>query len=230
MQRTKLAERTLPDYTLGEEICNTVTHAPGIAFGIVTLMLCTFAALKEGDTFRLIGACVYGISLTALYSMSTIYHASAPGISKKILQILDHCTIYFLIAGTYTPILLGPFMEYSSATAWTILAAVWSLCIIATVFTAIDLNGFRKLSMTCYIGTGWIIIIFLKPAIQSMTLAGFLYLLYGGIAYTIGAVFYSIGSKYHKRYMHSVFHVFVLLGSVLQFVAVYRYCILTTPQ
>lgn len=225
MGRTKLADRVLPDYTRGEEIANTVTHALGAVFGVTALVLCVLLAAGSGDPFRIVGASIYGASLTVLYAMSSVYHGLRPGMAKRVMQVIDHCTIYLLIAGTYTPIVLGPLREISAAIGWTVFGIVWGLSVFGSVFTAIDHNQYEKLSMACYIGIGWVIVFALKPTVQAITLKGFLYLLAGGIAYTVGAVFYGIGGKKGIRYMHSVFHVFVLIGSALQFVAIYGYCI-----
>lgn len=226
MPRTKLADRALPDYTKGEEIANMVTHIIGAAFGVVALVLCVVFAARRGDSYRIVGSSIYGASLILLYTMSSVYHGLKPNMGKKVMQVLDHCTIYFLIAGTYTPIVLGPIRDTSAVLGWTIFGIVWGLSVFATVFTAIDHNKYKKLSMACYIGIGWVIIFAIKPTIQAITLEGTLYLLAGGIAYTIGAVLYNIGGKQNKRYVHSVFHVFVLLGTALQFIAVFRFCIL----
>lgn len=226
MVRTKLTDRVLPDYTKGEEIANMVTHIIGAAFGVVALVLCVIFSAKRGDPYRIVGSAVYGASLIILYTMSSVYHGLRPNMGKKVLQVLDHSTIYFLIAGTYTPIVLGPIRENSTALGWTIFGVVWGLSAFATVFTAIDHNRYKKLSMICYIGIGWVIILAIKPTIQAITVLGMLYLIAGGVAYTVGAVLYSIAGKKNIRYMHSVFHVFVLLGAALQFITIFRFCVL----
>lgn len=225
-RRTRLRDRVLPDYTRGEEITNTVTHIVGGAFGIVVLVLCVvFAALRK-DPYRIIGASIYGASLVFLYTMSSVYHGLRTGTGKKVLQVLDHCTIYFLIGGTYTPVLFGPIHDSRPALSWIIFGIVWGVSCLAVVFTAIDHNKYAALSMICYLCIGWVIVFFSSETIESVGLSGFLWLLAGGIAYSIGALFYMLGGKMHMRYMHSVFHCFVLLGSILQFVAVFVYCIL----
>lgn len=226
MKRTKLADRVLPNYTKGEEITNMVTHIIGAVFGVVALVLCIVFAAKRGDSYRVVGSVIYGVSLILLYTMSSVYHGLKPNMGKKVMQVIDHCTIYFLIAGTYTPIVLGPIRNSSVVLGWTIFGIVWGASVLATVFTAIDHNKYRKLSMACYIGIGWVIIFAIKPTIQAITVEGVLLLLAGGIAYTIGAVLYSIGGKKNIRYMHSAFHIFVLIGTALQFIAVFRFCIL----
>ena len=224
--RTKLRDRLLPNYTRGEEIANMVTHIVGGAFGIVATVLCVVFSALRGDPFRVVASSIYGGSLIALYCMSSIYHGLHPNMGKKVMQVIDHCTIYFLIGGTYTPIVLGPIREMFPALGWVIFGLVWGISAAATVFTAIDHNKYKKLSMICYIGIGWIIIFAVYHTILAITLPGFLYILGGGIAYSIGAVLYVVGKKKQIKYMHSVFHVFVLLGTALQFIGVFVYCIL----
>ena len=137
------------------------------------------------------------------------------------MQVLDHCTIYFLIAGTYTPILLTAIRLVSPGWAWTIFGIVWGFAALATVFTAIDLKKYATFSMICYIGMGWCIVMAAKVTVEALALPGLLLLLAGGIAYTVGAVLYGLGKKH--RYMHAVFHLFVLAGSVLQFLCIFLY-------
>ena len=221
MKRTKLCHRLLPDYTKGEEIMNMVTHIAGGAVGLGALGLCLWRALARGDGYDLTGALIYGISMICLYALSSVYHGLIPSTGKKVLQILDHCTIYFLIAGTYTPIALSALRPAYPALGWGILAFEWALAALAITLTAIDLKKYNVFSMICYIGMGWAILPFLGPARQALTEPGFLLLLWGGIAYTLGAVLYGIGSK--KRWFHSVFHIFVVLGSLLQMLCIVLY-------
>lgn len=220
MKRTPLSQRALPRYSRGEEIMNMVTHIVGGALGVAVLVLCP---LKAGTSAALIGSVIYGICMTALYAMSSIYHGLRSGTGKKVMQVLDHCTIYFLIAGTYTPILLSAFLKPYPAVCWGLLLLEWGLTALAVTLTAIDLKKYNVFSMICYIFMGWSILLFLPQAMEVLTRAGFLYLLWGGIAYTLGAVLYGIGSK--MPWMHSVFHIFVVLGSGLQFWAIYRYAL-----
>lgn len=198
-----------------------VTHIVGGGIGILVLILCVLKAVRSGSAPGIIGAAIYGCTMIALYAVSSIYHGLHAGTAKKVMQIIDHCTIYFLIAGTYTPILLSAFLPVYPSLAWGLLAAEWLLCFLAATLTAIDLKRYSVFSMICYIGMGWGIVLFLPQSIQVMTPSGFYLLLSGGIAYTVGAVCYSIGSK--KRWIHSVFHIFVVLGSILQFFSIFLY-------
>lgn len=221
--RTKLSDRHLPDYTKGEEIMNMVTHIAGGALGIIALIVCVIQAARNANTLGLIGSGIYGCTMIALYTVSSIYHGLRPGTGKKVMQIIDHCTIYFLIAGTYTPILLSAFAPRYPALGWGLLAAEWGLAALASTLTAIDLRSYRVFSMICYIGMGWGIIFFIPQAMEVMTAPGFWLLLAGGIGYTIGAILYGVGVK--KRWMHSVFHIFVVMGSLLQFLAIALYAL-----
>lgn len=198
-----------------------VTHIVGGGLGVVALAVCMARALIWGDGYDLAGALIYGISMVTLYTMSSIYHGLRPGMGKKVMQVLDHCTIYFLIAGTYSIIALSALRPVSQWLGWGIFAFQWALTALAVTLTAIDLKKYNVFSMICYIFMGWCIILFLPTAKQALTVAGFRWLLAGGIAYTIGAVLYGIGSK--KKWMHSIFHIFVVLGSILQFVCVAFY-------
>lgn len=221
MKRTKLCDRVLPDYTRGEEIFNSVSHIVGGGFGVVALVTCVIVAALKGNIWGVVGSSIYGASLIALYTMSSVYHALPKNTGKKVMQILDHCTIYFLIGGTYTPIVLGPIRELSPGWGWTIFGIVWGCAALGAVFTAIDLKKYAVLSMICYLGMGWCIVIAAKITIEALTLPALLWILAGGIAYTIGAVLYGIGSRH--RYMHSVFHIFVLLGSIAQYFGIIFY-------
>ena len=215
-KRIKLKDRALPRYSRGEEIMNMVTHIVGGAMGIIVLTLCLLRAKGAAAT---VGVTVYGVSMITLYTMSSVYHGLKPGMAKKVMQVIDHCTIYFLIAGTYTPILLTAFLPVYPAICWGLMAMEWGLAALATTLTAIDLKKYNAFSMVCYIFLGWGIVFFLKQTLAVIGTAGFGLLLAGGIAYTIGAVLYGIGSK--KAWMHSVFHIFVVLGSFLQFLAIF---------
>ena len=221
MKRTKLKDRELPTYTRGEEIFNMVSHIVGGAFGVIALVACVLVAVMHRNVWGIVGGSIYGVSMIVLYTMSSVYHGLKPSIGKKVMQVLDHCTIYFLIAGTYTPILLSAIRTVSPAWCWIIFGIVWGLAAMATVFTAIDLKKYRVLSMICYIGMGWCIIIATKTAIEALALPGMLWLLAGGIAYSVGAILYGLGVKH--KYMHSIFHLFVVAGSILQFICIIFY-------
>ena len=221
MKRTRLRDRLLPDYTRGEEIFNMVSHIVGGAFGILALVLCVARAAGHGSGWGVASGIVYGVSMILLYTMSCVYHGLKPTQAKKVLQVLDHCTIYYLIAGTYTPILLCAIRVASPAWAWALFGVVWACAVTATVFTAIDLKKYSVLSMICYLAMGWCIVIAIRPALASIPLPGIWWILSGGVAYTVGAVLYGLGRT--QKYMHSVFHLFVIAGSVLHLLAILLY-------
>lgn len=220
-KRLKLSERTLPAYSVGEEIMNMVTHIVGGAFGLLALCLCLYKAVRSGDGYAAAGALIYGLSMIALYTMSAVYHGLRPGTGKKVLQILDHCTIYVLIAGTYSIIALCALRPVHAWLGWGLFAFQWGIAALAVTLTAIDLKKYTVFSMICYIGMGWCIIFFLPIVRAALGVRGFWLLFSGGIAYTVGAVLYGIGAR--RPWMHSVFHIFVLLGSALQFLCIFRY-------
>ncbi len=216
MNRTKICDRTLPNYTRGEEIFNTVSHIVGGGFGVLILVMCLLVSIHKCDPWAVVSSAVYGLSMVALYTVSSVYHGLRSPLAKKVMQVLDHCTIYLLIGGTYTPILLCSIRPISPGWAWALFGLVWGLAAMAITFTAIDLRKYAVLSMSCYIGMGWCIIIAFKTLLAAVPLSGVLWLLAGGVAYTIGAVLYGVGKRH--RYMHSVFHLFVVAGSLLHFV------------
>ena len=220
MKRTKLRQRVLPVYSHGEEIMNMVTHIVGGAIAIVCLLLCLLKAIPHGS-LAVVCACVYGTSMLVLYTMSSIYHGLPSGTAKKVLQVLDHCTIYGLIAGTYTPIVLCAIAPKYPAIGWGLCVAEWALAITAATLTAVDLRKYRIFSMICYIGMGWGILFFLPQTFSVLSAPGFWILFSGGIAYTIGAVLFGLGKR--LKWMHSIFHLFVLLGTILQMLTILLY-------
>ena len=223
MKRTKLIDRLLPDYTNGEEIFNMVTHIVGGGLGVVYLVLCVIFSALHGNVWGVVSSAIYGASVIALFTMSSAYHGVKPGTAKKVLQVLDHCTIYFMIAGTYTPIMLSLLRKTKPVTAWVVFGVVWGIAALAITLTAIDLKKYNTFSMICYIGMGWCVILTVVPVYKALTFWGFMWLLGGGIMYTIGAVLYGIGAK--KRYIHSVFHIFVVLASIMHFICIFFYVI-----
>jgi hemolysin III len=223
MKRTKLADRQLPDYTRGEEIMNMVTHIVGGAMGIAVLTLCVIRAALRGNIYGIVTSAIYGATMVTMYTISSVYHGLKPNLGKKVMQVIDHCTIYFLIAGTYTVIVLSALRPAYPLLGWGIFAFEWAVASLACTLTAIDLKKYNVFSMICYIGMGWAIIPFWRQVLAVMGWGGFGLLLSGGIAYTVGSVLYGLGAK--KRWMHSVFHIFVVLGSLLQFFSVLFYAL-----
>ena len=222
MERTKLRDRILPKYTKGEEIFNMTSHIVGGALGIVALMLCVVFAAVHGNGYGVVSGAIYGVTMVILYTMSSIYHGLNPKRkAKKVFQVLDHCSIYLLIAGSYTPFALCTLREYSTALGWTIFGVIWFVAILGIILNSIDIKKFRVFSMICYLVMGWCIVFKINLLPELLGTAGFVLLLLGGLAYTIGAILYGLGKKH--KYMHSIFHLFILLGSLLQFFTILLY-------
>ncbi len=221
MKRTKLINRILPAYTKGEEVFNMVTHIVGGGLGVIYLVICVLIGVFHRNPWAIVSASVYGASTVALFTMSSVYHGLKFSMGKKVLQVLDHCTIYFMIAGTYTPITLCAMREKYPLTAWVIFGVVWGLAALGITLTAIDIKKYEKFAMACYLSMGWCIMVPINKTVDSIGVSGLLWMLLGGILYTIGAVLYRIGIK--KKYIHSVFHIFVDLASIAQFVGIALY-------
>jgi hemolysin III len=217
--RTPLRERPFPDYTHREEMMNMLSHAVGVVCAIVMMVIAVRAS--SGDPLKVACSIIYVATVLAAMLFSSIYHGLPKGMSKQVFRVIDHCDIFFTIAGTYTPITLIGIVPINPAMGWTIFAIEWGLAIIGATLNAIDLKRYSKFSMACYLGMGWCVIISLRDTILAMTLEGFLWIIGGGVAFTIGAVLYLIGKK--KRYRHFIFHVFVLIGIVTQFIGVWLY-------
>jgi len=221
MKRTKLSDRVLPSYTKGEEIFNMVTHILGAVLGIVATVLCPIFA---SSGYGIVSGVIFGVSLIILYTMSSIYHGLSPKLkAKKVFQILDHCAIFILIAGSYTPFALCPLRIENPAIGWTIFGVIWGITILGITLNSIDLKNFKVFSMICYLVMGWCIIFRIHTLPSLITPAGFTLLLLGGIIYTLGAILYGIGKKH--KYIHSMFHICVFIASLLHFFCILLYVV-----
>lgn len=219
--RTPLKDRPFPDYSRREELFNSVSHACGVVVALVLMWIAVRAALQCGKPYALVSSVVYVSSLLVMFLVSSIYHGLPKGMPKQVMRVVDHCDIFVTIAGTYTPIMMLGVLPINPAMAWSILAVEWGVAVIGVVLNAIDLKKYAKFSMVCYLAMGWCVVISLKDTVAAMTWPGFSYILGGGVAYTIGAVLYLIGKR--KPYRHFVFHLFVLLAAVIQFVGIWKY-------
>ena len=191
-------------YTLGEEIFNSVSHGVGGGLSIAgTVVLIVLAAIHS-DAWGVVSSAIFGASLVILYTMSTLYHAITNPRAKAFFRIMDHNTIFFLIAGTYTPITLVPLR---GALGWVLFGIVWGAAVLGIVFNSIDLEKFRKPSVVCYIAMGWVIVIAIKPMLQKVSPLSLWFLLIGGLFYTVGVIFYV---KKKKKYFHSIWHLFTI--------------------
>jgi hemolysin III len=205
-------------YTIGEEIASSITHGIGAALSIAALVILVVLAAKQGDAWRIVSFSVYGTTLILLYLASTLYHAIQHRGAKKVFRILDHSSIFLLIAGTYTPFLL---VSLRGRWGWSLFGVIWALAITGIVFKAIFIHRMKKLSVVIYILMGWLILIALKPMLANIPKAGLWWLAGGGLAYTGGVVFYAMKSV---KFAHAVWHLFVLAGSICHFFAILALC------
>lgn len=210
-------EQVLKRYTLGEEIFNSTSHGIGAVLSACGLTLMLVMSAFHGSSLALGVSLIYGISLIVLYTMSTLYHAITNPRAKEILRIFDHTSIFILIAGSYTPFCLVALQGNPKGTA--VAAAVWICALLGIVLNAVSLEKTAKLSMVLYVAMGWSIVAVFGDIVRALPQAAFWLLLLGGVSYTGGIVFYAI----KKRYMHSIWHLFVLMGSILHFLCIAVY-------
>lgn len=212
---------TIPKYTLGEELMNAISHGLGVLLGITALVLTVVFSAKNHNTIGTVSSCIYGSTMIIMYLMSCIYHALSPKLkAKKVFRVIDHCDIYLFIAGCYTPYCLS---LIGGTTGWIIFAIIWISAIIGVLLNAINLEKFQVPSMIMYLVMGWMIIFSYNSISALLPKAGLVLLITGGISYTVGAIFCGIGAK--KKYFHSIFHLFVLAGSILQFLSIAMYVV-----
>lgn len=212
-------KRNVREYTLGEEIANSVSHGVGAGLSIAAIPILTVIAVSHGGGVHLLAALVFSISLLLEYTMSTLYHAIAVVKAKRVFKVLDHCGIYLLIAGSYTPYCLITLAE--SGGGW-LCVFVWAVALAGMAAEAFWVFRPRWISAVLYVLLGWSVVWFLPALLAALPAPGFWLLLAGGLSYTVGALFYLFKKV---RYLHFVFHLFVLAGSVLQFLSVALYVV-----
>lgn len=212
---------TIPKYSLGEELINSISHGVGVLLGITALVLTVVFSATHHSTIGVVSSCIYGTTMIIMYLISCLYHALSPKLkAKKVFRVLDHCDIYLFIAGCYTPYCL---CLIGGATGWIIFSIIWASAILGVLLNAINLEKFQIPSTILYLIMGWMIIFSYNTISTLLPTPGLILLITGGIAYTIGAILYGIGSK--KKYFHSIFHFFVLAGSTLQFLSILIYVV-----
>lgn len=209
----------VPFYSVGEEIFNSITHGVGALCSIVGCVILIIKAALGGGAVAIASAAIYGASLIILYTMSTLYHSLTNQAAKQIFRIFDHCTIFLLIAGTYTPYLL---LTLGNTLGLVIFCILWGMTILGMILNAVNLERFKRFSMICYIVMGWCIVIVIKPVILALGTTGTILLVAGGVLYTVGILFYR---QKHKKYMHSIWHIFVFSASLLHYLSVLFYVI-----
>lgn len=209
---------SIPKYSLSEELLNSISHGVGALFGIVGTVLCVIKAANTGDPWRIVSSAIFGVTVLLLYLMSCLYHALKVNMAKRVFRVIDHCTIFLLIAGTYTPFTL---VTLRGTIGWWLFGVVWGMAVLGITLNAISLKKFSKISVACYLIMGWAIIAAFQPLADALSPEGVALLIWGGVAYTVGAILYGIGAK--VKYFHSIFHFFCLAGTVLHFFAIYLY-------
>jgi hemolysin III len=207
----------LKHYTPREEQANIISHAIGLVLSVVALVLLVVRAGLYGDAWHIVSVSIFGASLLALYAASTFYHSAKDPRKRTRLRILDHTTIYFLIAGTYTPFTL---VTLNGLTGWIIFAVSWTMALTGTILKLFFTGRYTVVSTLMYVFMGWIIVFAISPLIDKLPVEGLFWLIAGGIAYTTGAILYSIKKI---KFNHAIFHVFVLAGSFCHFVSIYFY-------
>lgn len=221
--RIPLQERTLPDYSRGEERFNSLSHALGAVLSLIGLgLIISRGITQQWSSWSMVSGIVYGVTLLILYSMSALYHGITHFTAKQVFRIIDHCSIFLLIAGSYTPLTMTVLRQARPRLAWSIFGVVWASAILGIVLNAIDLKKYATFSMICYLAMGWSIVVAIRPLRQLLPSQALWLLVWGGVAYTVGAILYGIGKR-KFTWVHGVFHVFVLLGSILHFFCIFWY-------
>ena len=208
----------VPKYTLGEELFNSISHGIGAGLAIAALVL---LVVKANGALAETAVSLFGASMVILYTISCIYHGLSPRIiGKKVLRIIDHCNVYLLVLGTYIPICL---VAIKGALGWTMFGVLTAVTVLGIILSWIDIDKFIVLEVICHLVNGWGSLFFMKTLINSITAVGVMYIIIGGVMYTIGSILYGIGSS--KKYMHSIFHIFCMIGTFLHFIAIYFFVI-----
>ena len=197
---------------------NGISHLIGAALALAGAVVLVVTASRNGDAYRIVSFSVYGATLFLLYLISTLYHSLPPGRAKHVFRILDHQAIYLLIAGSYTPFTL---VSLKGVVGWWMFGAIWGMAVLGLVLDALPRRGARVLPLVIYFVMGWLIVLAIEPLLAALTRAGFIWLLAGGIFYTSGIVFFVLDHRY--PWMHGVWHLFVLAGSISHYVAILVY-------
>ena len=222
-----IEEIEIPKYSLGEELWNAISHGLGALFGVVALILMLTKTIPTGDPVTIIASIFYGVSIIVLFTVSCLYHSLAKNNGKRVLRILDHTSIYFLIIGSYTPYTLIALRPYNiwgwgkGVVAYTIFTTCLVICIIGLIFNCINIKKYAWVSMLCYIIAGWVIILAIFALWNILGIVGSWLLLSAGIVYTLGAIIYGYGKK--GKYIHTIWHFFVLVAAILMFFSIFLF-------
>jgi hemolysin III len=205
-------------FSAAEELAHSLTHGAGLLLAIAALVLMIVFAAQKGSAIRVVSSTVYGVTLVVLYASSMFYHALPSGRGKRVFGILDHAAIFLLIAGTYTPFAL---VTLAGGWGWSLFAVIWGLAIGGIVLEAVSRGRMRRVQLLLYLVMGWGIVAAARPLVRELATGGLALLLAGGLAYTLGVVFFVWRRPFH----HAVWHIFVLAGSICHFFAVFLYVI-----
>lgn len=213
----------IPTYSLAEELISSISHGIGALLGIAGLVLCIVkSALSPVDVgWKVVSSCIFGFTVILLYLMSCLYHALKVNRAKRVFRVFDHCTIFLLIAGTYTPYTLVSIRAVTPWLGWTVFGVIWAMAILGIVLNAVNLKRYAKISVACYLIMGWMVVLAYRTMTQAIPHGGIVLLLWGGVVYSVGAILYGIGSR--KKFFHSIFHFFCLGGTILHFFSIYLY-------
>lgn len=210
----------IPKYSLAEELTNAITHGVGSLLSVAALVVCVVFSAIHHDPAAVVSSVIYGSTSIILFTISTLYHSFKVNTAKRVFRIIDHCSIYLLIAGTYTPYAL---VALPDTLGWIIFGIIWGCALIGIILNSIDLKKYKVISMILYLIMGWMILFNFNTLMNSIDIGGIYLMLSGGILYTVGAIFYGIGRKI--KFMHSVFHTFVLAASICFFFSIFLYVI-----
>ncbi|MCI8332716.1 MAG: hemolysin III family protein [Clostridiales bacterium] len=210
----------IPTYSLHEELMNAISHGVGALFAIGALVLCVVKSALHADPWAIVSSAIYGATLVLMFTLSTIYHALKINKAKRVFRVLDHCGVFLVVAGSYTPYTL---VSLRGPLGWTIFGIIWGFTILGIVFNAIDVDRYSTVSAVINLITGWGILLAVVPLARVLPGLGLSLLFIGGLCYTVGAVLYALGSK--RKFFHSIFHVFVLIGAILHFFSIFLYVI-----
>lgn len=213
----------IPTYSLAEELISSISHGVGALLGIAGLVLCIVkSALSPVNVgWKVVSSCIFGFTVILLYLMSCLYHALKVNRAKRVFRVFDHCTIFLLIAGTYTPYTLVSIRAVTPWLGWTVFGVIWAMAILGIVLNAVNLKRYAKISVACYLIMGWMVVLAYRTMTQAIPHGGIVLLLWGGVVYSVGAILYGIGSR--KKFFHSIFHFFCLGGTILHFFSIYLY-------
>ena len=213
------------DQTVGEEIFNAISHGIGALLAVACLVVAVVQSCltPHYSVWNIVGTSIYGATMFLLYLFSCLYHAIVPPRAKAVLNYFDHCSIYLLIAGSYTPLCLGGIRLYSAGWAWSIFGVEWGLAILGIVFQCLFINRFRKISNATYLAMGWVVLIALYPLFKALGFWPIFWIAVGGVMYSIGVYFYM---RKETKYMHAIWHLFVLSGTLVHYFTILFYIVL----